>query len=54
LIPIEESMGIGLPMAQVYANYWGGNLQVYSMNGFGTDMYETIKTGGVPENFSSR
>ena len=50
-------MGIGLPMAEVYANYWGGNLKVYSMTGFGTDMYVTIKTGGsggVPENFTSR
>lgn len=51
-IPINASMGIGLPMTKVYANYWGGNVSLYSMCGFGTDVYCTISTGGLnSENF---
>lgn len=49
LIPLNISMGIGLPMSQVYANYWGGNIKMYSMDRFGTDAYVTITTGNSLE-----
>jgi pyruvate dehydrogenase kinase 2/3/4 len=49
LIPINISMGIGLPMSQVYANYWGGNISIYSMDRFGTDAYVTLITGNSQE-----
>ncbi|KAJ1979953.1 [Pyruvate dehydrogenase (acetyl-transferring)] kinase 2, mitochondrial [Dimargaris verticillata] len=31
--------GMGLPMSRVYVNYWGGKIQVHTMEGFGTDVY---------------
>lgn len=49
LIPINISMGIGLPMSQVYANYWGGSISVYSMDRYGTDSYVTLTTGNSQE-----
>ncbi|KAK9768826.1 putative [Pyruvate dehydrogenase (acetyl-transferring)] kinase 2, mitochondrial [Basidiobolus ranarum] len=45
------SLGIGLPMSRVYANYWGGRLEVSTMEGFGTDAYlHLCKLGNLPEN----
>eukprot|EP00039_Didymoeca_costata_P012564 m.181489 g.181489 ORF g.181489 m.181489 type:complete len:420 (-) comp15514_c1_seq14:1687-2946(-) len=32
-------LGFGLPMSKVYASYFGGDLKMYSMAGFGTDIY---------------
>lgn len=29
-------MGYGLPLSRMYARYWGGELQVISMEGYGT------------------
>ena len=49
LIPINISMGIGLPMSQVYANYWGGSISIYSMDRFGTDAYVTLTTSNSQE-----
>ncbi|KAG0259281.1 hypothetical protein BG011_002746 [Mortierella polycephala] len=45
-------LGIGLPMSKVYAEYWGGDLQVFSMHGYGTDAYAHLcKFGNIYENF---
>ncbi|KAJ2393856.1 [Pyruvate dehydrogenase (acetyl-transferring)] kinase 2, mitochondrial, partial [Coemansia sp. RSA 2531] len=33
------SFGFGLPMSRVYAKYWGGNVNVHSMPGYGVDAY---------------
>ncbi|KAF9951624.1 hypothetical protein BGZ72_006914 [Mortierella alpina] len=50
----DETMhlGIGLPMSRVYAEYWGGDLKVYTMHGYGTDAYARLcKFGNIYENF---
>jgi len=50
----DQSMhlGIGLPMSRVYAEYWGGDLKVYTMHGYGTDAYARFcKFGNIYENF---
>ncbi|KAI8341052.1 branched-chain alpha-ketoacid dehydrogenase [Chlamydoabsidia padenii] len=45
------SLGIGLLMSKVYAEYWGGELQVISLDGYGTDAYVRIpRTGLLTEN----
>ncbi|KAF9913459.1 hypothetical protein BX616_010019 [Lobosporangium transversale] len=50
----DQSMhlGIGLPMSRVYAEYWGGDLKVFTMHGYGTDAYAKFcKFGNIYENF---
>ncbi|KAG0211480.1 hypothetical protein BGX28_007841 [Mortierella sp. GBA30] len=50
----DQSMhlGIGLPMSKVYAEYWGGDLKVFTMHGYGTDAYAKFcKFGNIYENF---
>ncbi|KAF9081821.1 hypothetical protein BGX23_000411 [Mortierella sp. AD031] len=50
----QQSMhlGIGLPMSRVYAEYWGGDLKVFTMHGYGTDAYARLcKFGNIYENF---
>ncbi|KZV76305.1 alpha-ketoacid dehydrogenase kinase N-terminal domain-containing protein [Peniophora sp. CONT] len=32
-------LGIGLPMSNIFASYFGGSLELLSMNGWGTDVY---------------
>lgn len=32
-------IGIGLPMCNIFATYFGGSLQLVTMDGFGTDVY---------------
>lgn len=49
-LPINVSLGIGIPMARVFANYWGGSMSIYSMHGHGTDAYVTISTANSFEN----
>ncbi|KAF8930704.1 hypothetical protein BGZ47_000439 [Haplosporangium gracile] len=47
-------LGIGLPMSRVYAEYWGGDLKVFTMHGYGTDAYAKFcKFGNIYENFDS-
>lgn len=51
---LRSHLGLGLPMCRVYANYWGGNISVFSLDGYGTDVYVRIaKLGNVLENLDS-
>ncbi|KAK9659864.1 putative [Pyruvate dehydrogenase (acetyl-transferring)] kinase 2, mitochondrial [Basidiobolus ranarum] len=51
IVPPLLQLGIGLPMSKVYANYWGGSLEISTMEGFGTDAYlQLCKLGNLPEN----
>jgi hypothetical protein len=37
--PILAGLGFGLPMARAYARYFGGDLDLISLEGYGTDAY---------------
>ena len=42
--------GYGLPVSRLYARYFGGDLQVVSMEGYGTDVYLHLnRLGNVQE-----
>jgi pyruvate dehydrogenase kinase 2/3/4 len=34
--------GYGLPIARLYAQYFGGNLKLISMEGYGTDVFLSL------------
>ncbi|KAI7854058.1 hypothetical protein BDC45DRAFT_441367 [Circinella umbellata] len=40
-------LGMGLTMSRILAEYWGGELQVMSMQGYGTDAYVRIPRLGT-------
>lgn len=42
-------LGYGLPISRLYARYFGGELQVISMEGYGTDAYLHLKRLGTTE-----
>ncbi|CAO3596127.1 unnamed protein product [Absidia cylindrospora] len=42
-----RSLGIGLILSRVYAEYWGGELQIISMDNYGTDAYVRIPRNGL-------
>ncbi|OZJ05459.1 hypothetical protein BZG36_01668 [Bifiguratus adelaidae] len=47
----DVDFGIGLPMSRAYAEYWGGGINILTMEGYGTDAYVRIpKLGNVIEN----
>lgn len=39
-------LGVGLPLSRVYARYFGGDLQVISMESYGTDAYVFLRRLG--------
>lgn len=36
---IHPRVGLGLPMSNVFARYFGGELELVSLDGWGTDVY---------------
>jgi len=36
---IHPRLGLGLPMSNVFARYFGGGLELVSLDGWGTDVY---------------
>jgi pyruvate dehydrogenase kinase 2/3/4 len=47
-------LGYGLPISRLYARYFGGDLQVISMEGYGTDAYLHLKRLGNAEELVPR
>lgn len=43
----HRHLGIGLTMSRIYAEYWGGELQIITMDGYGTDVYVRIPRLGT-------
>ena len=41
--PILAGLGFGLPMSRAYARYFGGDLDIISLEGFGTDAYVYVR-----------
>lgn len=53
--PPDLRLGIGLPMSRVYAEYWAGNLELHSLEGFGVDAFlQVSKLGNKNEQLSTR
>lgn len=42
----KNHLKIGLQLARVFANYWGGEIKVNSMYGYGSDVYVKLDTTG--------
>ena len=46
--------GFGLPVSRVYARYFGGEVRIFPMDGYGTDTYIHLnRQGNVPEQLYS-
>ncbi|KAG2230863.1 hypothetical protein INT48_003026 [Thamnidium elegans] len=43
----HQHLGIGLTMSKIYSEYWGGELQILTMDGHGTDAYVRIPRLGT-------
>lgn len=53
--PPNLKLGMGLPMSRVYAEYWAGNLELHSLEGYGVDAFLQIsKLGNKNEQLSTR
>jgi len=43
----QSRIGIGLPMSNIYARYFGGSLELVSLDGWGTDVYVRLPKLGT-------
>jgi len=43
----HPKLGIGLPMSNIYAKYFGGSLDIISLDGWGTDVYVRVPKLGT-------
>ncbi|KAK6204521.1 branched-chain alpha-ketoacid dehydrogenase kinase [Scheffersomyces amazonensis] len=48
--PFEYKLGLGLPMSQIYAYYWNGDLSMNSLEGYGSDTSLTLSKLGYHSN----
>jgi len=44
---VHARIGIGLPMSNIYARYFGGSLELVSLDGWGTDVYVRLPKLGT-------
>lgn len=44
--PHQYRLGLGLPMSRIYADYWNGDLQMNSLDGYGCDTSLTLSKLG--------
>jgi hypothetical protein len=53
--PPNLRLGMGLPLSRVYAEYWAGNLDLHSLEGYGTDVFLQIsRLGNKNEQLTTR
>ncbi|KAG4435132.1 hypothetical protein IFR05_009397 [Cadophora sp. M221] len=53
--PPDLRLGMGLPLSRVYAEYWAGNLELHSLEGYGVDAFLQIsKLGNKNEQLTMR
>eukprot|EP00640_Fibrocapsa_japonica_P001550 CAMPEP_0113942428 /NCGR_PEP_ID=MMETSP1339-20121228/8139_1 /TAXON_ID=94617 /ORGANISM="Fibrocapsa japonica" /LENGTH=390 /DNA_ID=CAMNT_0000946897 /DNA_START=70 /DNA_END=1242 /DNA_ORIENTATION=- /assembly_acc=CAM_ASM_000762 len=47
-------MGVGIPVSALYAQHFGGNIRLCSMDGYGTDVYVFIPKASQMEHFVTK
>lgn len=53
--PPNLRLGMGLPLSRVYAEYWAGNLNLHSLEGYGVDAFLQIsRLGNKNEQLTTR
>src|SRR5205823_4330288 len=47
MAPVLAGYGVGLPLSRCYARYFGGDLRIESLDGFGTDCFLLLSRLGT-------